>query len=357
MNVENPTQTAELVEALRLSVQQNCDIADARHSGDYQMCTYLMKMRELFRWEQGLGFGERLPKDDVGDWLVAREARWEEVAEREFVPVRVNGDGFDPFDNEAINRAIAPMKLVYSGGLVQGGRPNFYLARLECHEERVRDFALWISDRELARGLYAPPAMNRGRAIFLRREALRRYLWETYEIWGWSRPDNALARAFASYPFERDVEVAVEWMAENELAAAREHEIGEYEAGCLLGDDWNRMLLALAHTPAEIQARAIRDLIADCSRTLPTLVAQGEPASIHFLIGNFSNMRKSLSPALLRGYQDWVEGRTNSAELSRIAQRGADHWRALAREMLAIFRREPADLPATIRQQVEQNTF
>ena len=54
-------------------VQHNCDIADARHGADYGMCTYLLKMRELYRWEQGLAFDAHLPKEAVGDWLVERE--------------------------------------------------------------------------------------------------------------------------------------------------------------------------------------------------------------------------------------------------------------------------------------------
>ena len=42
------------MQALIESVQHNCDIVDARHGSDYGICTYLMKMRELFRWQQRL---------------------------------------------------------------------------------------------------------------------------------------------------------------------------------------------------------------------------------------------------------------------------------------------------------------
>ena len=38
---------AELVAA----VQTNCDIADARHARDVSLCTYLLGMREFYRWE------------------------------------------------------------------------------------------------------------------------------------------------------------------------------------------------------------------------------------------------------------------------------------------------------------------
>ena len=60
-------------------MQRNCDIADAQHGGDYTLCVYLMKMREYFRWEAGLPFNARLPKDEVGEWLTAREGLWESL--------------------------------------------------------------------------------------------------------------------------------------------------------------------------------------------------------------------------------------------------------------------------------------
>ena len=44
------------------AVQKNCHISDARHGTDYGLCTYLMKMREYFRWEQGLGFEATLKR-------------------------------------------------------------------------------------------------------------------------------------------------------------------------------------------------------------------------------------------------------------------------------------------------------
>ncbi|HSP01523.1 MAG TPA: hypothetical protein VLN90_08695, partial [Thioalkalivibrio sp.] len=42
-------QNAQLSD-LRQSVQRNCDIADARHAGNDTLCTYLLKMREFYRW-------------------------------------------------------------------------------------------------------------------------------------------------------------------------------------------------------------------------------------------------------------------------------------------------------------------
>ncbi|HIP53491.1 MAG TPA: hypothetical protein EYH03_05720, partial [Chromatiales bacterium] len=267
------------VERLQKAVQRNCDIADAQWGAEYGLCTYLMKMREYFRWERGMDYHERLPKDEVGDWLVAREQLWEGLQGEEFKPLQVDGECFDPFDTEAINRKLTPQGLVYSGGIGGSGRSHFFLAWLErC--EMPEGFSLYVAGRELARDLSSPPAMNCGQAIFVRRESLRRMLWEKLENWRWSRPDNALGRAFACYDFERDLNTALDAMADAEMETILLHERGEYEAGRLLGGRWNDMVLSLAHTPGELMARAVRDHLADCRMTLPRLVERGQDASI-----------------------------------------------------------------------------
>ena len=72
------------MQALIEAVQHNCDIVDARHGSDYGICTYLLKMRELYRWECGLPLGARLEKDEVGDWLTARESHLGALEQAEF---------------------------------------------------------------------------------------------------------------------------------------------------------------------------------------------------------------------------------------------------------------------------------
>ena len=162
---------------------------------------------------------------------------------------------------------------------------------------------------EYARDLTAPPAMTCGDTIFLRRESLRRLLWEKLESWRWNRPDNALGRAFACYDFEGALDDSLDAMTDREIQAVLLHEQGEYEVGCRFGEAWNRMLLDLIQTPAEIMARAVRDHLADCLVTLPALAETGDAPSLHFYLGNLSHMRRAIFPALEAAYDDWLAGR------------------------------------------------
>ena len=74
-------------EQLVSTVQKNCHVSDARYAGNYSMCTFLLKMREYYRWEQGYAPHAKLPHQEVGEWLQAREKLWEELEEESFAPL------------------------------------------------------------------------------------------------------------------------------------------------------------------------------------------------------------------------------------------------------------------------------
>jgi hypothetical protein len=321
---------------LSQQVQRNCHIVDANHATDYGLCIYLIKMREFYRWESSQGFTDSLPQQAVGEWLERREELWEQLREEDFAPLEIDGKRFDPFDNQAINQALQPHGLAYSGGLGRAARPHFFLGELE-RRELISDAQLLVVGREYARDLAAPPAMSRDETIFLRRESLRRMLWEKLENWRWSKADNPMARAFACYDFENDLEGALEAMTEVEISGVINHERGETLVGEELGDEWNEMLQDLADTPAELMARAIRDHWADCAQTLPALIRQNHPPSLHFYAGSLGGMRKELFPGLLAGYEAWfADGSTTPLE--EITRQGQQHWPQLARELLEIWR-------------------
>jgi hypothetical protein len=338
------------------TVQHNCHISDARHGADYSLCIYLMKMREYYRWEQRLPYGAALEKDAVGAWLQAREQLWEDLEDAALVPLSIDGQAFDPYDADGINQALAPHGLVYSGGLGNRAKPHFFLAELEQREDSG-GYEVFVAASEYARDLTAPPAMTRGSSIFLRRESLSRMLWEKLEGWRWSRPDNALGRAFACYDFDADLEGSLAAMTDREIDNALMHEQGECQAGQILGDDaWNAMLLDLAQTPAELMARAVRDHLADCLVTLPRIadkldadadVGKGV-AALHFYLGNLTDMRKSIFPALADAYAGWLAD-GGIASLREVAERGRGHWQRLGLDMIALHRAAGAEAAGRIR--------
>ncbi len=323
---------------LSQTVQHNCHIADALYAGDYTLCIYLLKMREFYRWERGLPYNSLLENQSVGEWLREREQLWNSLENNEFEPVIIDDEKFDPFDTDAINRALKPYELVYSGGLGLKTKPHFFLGKLHQHQE-VNDYSVYISSNEYARDLTAPPAMALGQTIFIRRESLKRMLWEKLEEWRWNKPANAMARAIKHYDFNTDVDAALDNMTENELQSALLHEIGEVEAGQWLGEDWEKMLAELPRSKTEIMLRALRDHLADALSTLPSLLEHDQVASLHFYFANLNAMRKHMYPSLLAAYHQWYEN-GNIKPLKQQVSQGRDHWQALAENALELYRKQ-----------------
>jgi hypothetical protein len=321
------------LESLSATVQHNCHISDALHARDYTLCVYLLKMREYYRWEKGYSFKETLPSAAVGDWVTAREQLWEQLEASAFEPVRVGKLRYDPFDTEQINQVLLPQGLVYSAGYGGNARPHFFLGKL-LRDERFASYTILISEKEYARDLTAPPGMSMQKTIFIRRESLRRMLWEKIEESHWYQCDNAMARAMAHYDFEHNLEAALDQMTDNEIEAVILHEIGEVLAGEMLGEAWHEMLAALPHSRAELMARAVRDHLADCLSTLPGLLETGHPAQLHFYFANMKAMRRELFPSLLDAYQTWQTHGDIDALKAQV-RHGRAHWEQLALQLLA----------------------
>jgi hypothetical protein len=316
------------------AVQHNCDVSDARFAGDYGLCTFLLKMREYYRWENELPFAQALPKDELGDWLKAREQQWEGIATEDFAPLPMARGALDPFDAEGANRELLPQGCVYGAGYGRFGKPVFYLGRLLRVEERA-GFTVLVSSCEYARELAAPPAMLQGRTIFLRVESVRRYLWEKIEEWQWRKQDNAMARALAAYDFITDTEFALHRMAENEMETMILHEVGEARAGELLGEAWRELTLSVTCTKREPVARAVRDVLADCLSTLPTLLQRANLPALHFYFATFDAPRRQLFPQALEAYESFLRDGALGA-LWQVVQEGEEHWLATARGLLAL---------------------
>lgn len=320
---------------LAARVQHNCHISDAQYAGNYTLCIFLLKMREYYRWEQGIPLSHPLPKTPLGDWLVEREARWNELENEDFSNLPIDGDSLDPFDNAAINQRLIPRGYVYSGGYGVYHKPCFFLARLERVENR-NGATLHLSAQELARDLAAPPAMLQNGNIFIRRESLRRFIWEKIEEQGQRNNDEtAMARTLRHYD-NLDVEATLDAMTENEIETLILHETGENIAHELLGDAWEEMLLDLPRSRNEFLLRAMRDNFADCAATLPTLIERKNSAALHFYFANLTGMRKEIFPAIVDAYHHWLDSGSLSA-LQNTCERGRRHWQNAMRDALQRF--------------------
>jgi hypothetical protein len=328
--------TPAAIEALRAAVQANSDIADARHAGDLPLCQFLLQMRELYRWQQGLDFATVPARDALGPWLAEREAAWAEIEQLPFGPLPLGDAAVDAFDLDVINERLNPQGWVYGAGWVDVGRPGFFLARLLQFEPGSP--AVQHCGREVARGLFAPPAaLQGGRTIVLRRDALARWLWMLWEGFALQRPAGAFAtlmRAHAVHDSASFIAVLPR-LVDLAVGVLLWHERGEAQAATWLEPGWAALRSATVDRRTTLQLRAVRDLIADCSLTLPALLDHGPPAAMHFWFATFEGMRALLHPALGEAYAAWQSG-DGGAALRAACEVGKTRFGALALELLAM---------------------
>lgn len=339
------------LKSLSENIQHNCHISDALYAGHYTMCIFLLKMREYYRWEKGFPLSQSLPRKDVGNWLTAREDFWNELDDQPFAPITLNNEDFDPFASRAINAYLNPLGYVYSGGVGLFHKPYFFLGKLEKQESH-HGINLLVSSEEYARDLIAPPAMLLDDTVFIRKESLRRAIWERIEEWRLKkRQDTPMARALTWYQVQQnmddDMEAVLDHLTNHETEAVFLHESGEAMVSNLLGPQWEELLASLPRSRAELLARAVRDHLADCLSTLPVLLETENTPSLHFYFANFTGMRRELFPEAFGAYQCWVDSGSLSS-LKRICDSGREHWQETAQQILSLYRAQTDDLEQSI---------
>ena len=159
------------------AVQRNCDLADAHHAREKSLCTYLLGMREYFRWAAELPLGAAPERAQLGQWIARQEQNWDllrDTGASSFSSLPL-GTGIDPFDEASVNEHLDGHGLVYGAGFGLFGAPLFFLATRDS--EVLRDGArVIVAGPELARGVTAPPAASRDGTVIVRLDALRRWL-------------------------------------------------------------------------------------------------------------------------------------------------------------------------------------
>lgn len=317
------------------AVRRNCNISDARHAREMTMCNYLLEMRELYRWESGVPYGVPPPRAQVGAWLSKRESLWEELEDAEYVSLPLEHSSHKPFAIDKVNAWLSAYGLYYGAGIGRFGKPHFYVGEV-FRSERRDGLEILICDREYARDLSTVPSALQGDSVIVRRESVRRYLWERIEYWGAKDRPGAVQSAFDSYGIKRDQAAAFDRMLADETESLILHELGEHMAGAQLGDGWHDMLAACNSKRAEITIRAVRDLWADTVSTLPALIERNAETSLHLWFANFKGMRLELFPSLVSAYQHWRRSGDAGVMRERVAASVA-HWREIALLFLGLF--------------------
>jgi hypothetical protein len=321
-------------------IQRNCDISDAQHGGVFSVCGLALRLRDLYKWEQGMGPWAEEDPAALLEWIGKREQYWESVAGLEYNRLALSDPKVDPFDEEAVNSVLAPHGLYYGAGYARGLKPTFFLALIEDRWE-IDGCSVYGLGRELARDLLTLPALSQGRTILLRRESARRFLWDQI--------------SFVAPSGRRALDAALDacGLADHRPAALRErlgellavqeglhlhHELGEILDPHFGRDHWREIIAAFPLTRVEILARHVKDLLADThsSGTLRHVCGRRSTAGLALYLAFADRLTKALFPRLGPCFDEFLQTR-DWAAVERAVEAGHSEARRHADVLLSAY--------------------
>lgn len=292
-------------------IQRNCDISDARHGGVFSVCGLALRLRDLYKWEQGLEPWAEEDSAALLEWIGNREQYWESLAGSEYELLVLADRQVDPFDEETVNSVLGAHGLYYGAGYARGLKPTFFLAAVEDRRE-IDGCRVYGLGRELARDLLTLPALSKGRTIQLRRESARRVLWDQISFVAPSGR-RALTAALNACGLVDHRPGALCGRLDELLAVQEElhlhHELGEIQDPHFGRDLWREMVAAFPLTRVEFLARHVKDLLADTSPsgTLRQVCRSRSTAGLALYLAFADRLTKALFSGLEACFDEFLQ--------------------------------------------------
>ena len=297
-------------------IQYNCDISDARDHGIYSMCTMVLKLRNLYKWEKGLQPWEEPETADLLSWIEEKENYWATIAEESYRPLSAGGRRLGPLDLEEINGALQNGPLLYGAGYGRSMKAIFFLAEIAA-ERREEGCPVTVLGKERAREMASPFAMAQDGRIIIRREALRFFLWDQLqEVRSSCR--KSLVFALRGYGVIRDgridrdlLRAKLDTMVDEEMDLFIYHEVGEILQGVFTSSTLQAVVGRFPGTVIEFVGRAIKDILADTHpRGLLAYVVRGRrESSLGLYLTFLDGLRSQLFPEITEAWRLFVADR------------------------------------------------
>jgi hypothetical protein len=299
------------LDSIASQVLENCSISDSRHAGLYSICGLALRLRDLYKWEKGLDPWIEKESSEILDWIGEKEEQWDRLAKRDFDEIRISGGIYDPFDVGGINAVLEPEGLLYGAGYVHSLKPTFFLAYLEDKKE-IEGCTVYILGRELARDLFTVPALSQDDCILVRKESAKLLLWDQMFFIKKSG-QLALRYGLENYGLNaQDPEGLHSNLARISAAEMQTyiyHELGEVKDTVFERDLWRKIIATFPHSPTELLARTVKDVLADTNKygTLQYIVRERKTASLAFYVAFLDGLRKELFPEIIEAFREFTQ--------------------------------------------------
>lgn len=304
------TQKETLIE----DIQHNCNISDARDHGIYSMCTMVLKLRNLYKWERDIEPWEEPEPGDLLDWIDTKENYWESLANEPFRQLGINGQTYSPIESEAVNAVFREDKLVYGAGYGRSMKAVFFVAE-ELEQRRVEGLPVSIMGRERAKEMASPFAMAQEGAVYIRREPLRYFLWDQIQELR-SSCRGSFRHGLNLYGLLTDNQLdqakfkeKLDYIVDQEMDIFIYHEVGELLQDTLDSTTLQKIIATFPGTVIELVCRSIKDILADThpKGLIAHIMHQRQQTSLSFYVGFLDGMRKELFPEIFHAWSQFID--------------------------------------------------
>ncbi len=297
-------------------IQHNCSISDARDHGIYTMCTMVLKLRNLYKWENQLEPWQEPETADLLDWIEAKENYWQTIAEESYRPLNMNGCTYLPDDSPSINAYFNDKQMVYGAGYGRSMKAVFFLAD-KLEQRSVTGIPVIILGKERAKEMASPFAMAQDGVIFIRKESLRFFLWDSIqELRSSSR--SSFRHALELYGLLQDGQLhqqrfkdTLDTIVDTELDLFIYHEVGEVLQTTFTSLTLQKIISRFPGSVYELVSRSIKDILADThpGGLLSHLISEKIESSLSFYVGFLDGLRKKLFPEIIDAEQKFHNDR------------------------------------------------
>lgn len=301
------------LQTLMKTIQHNCTISDAKDCGIYSICTLVLKLRNLYKWEQEMPPWQEPEPTVLLDWIEAKENFWEPLGKESFHFLPCNGNNLDPWDTDKINSVLGGTDLVYGSGYGRAMKAVFFLAK-KIKEESVEGCPVVILGQEQARELASPFASLQNGVITIRREPLRFFIWDhIQDIRASCRTPihytlNAYGMLDDGKINQQACRDSLDYMVDREIPIFIYHEVGEKMQTTLDSFTLKKIVASFPESAVEFVSRTIKDILADTHPLgmINFIIREKRSASLGLYVGFLDGLRKLLFPEISDAFQRFV---------------------------------------------------
>jgi len=293
------------IEQLVKGVRRNCDISDARDHGVYSMCSMILKLRNLYKWEHHIQPWTEPEPADLLDWIDGKETYWETIAHESFQSLFLAEKEIAPHDLGQVNRLLGAETLLYGAGHGRSMKAVFFLA--DILEKRLVDGCqVYILGKEYAKEMASPVALVQDNLIIIRRESLRYFLWDQVQELR-SSCRKSFQQVLEHYHLQKDgtfdhdsFKATLDTMVDEELDLFIYHEIGETLETSFDQVTFQSVISRFPSSVIEFICRAVKDLLADTHPrgVLSHIISEKKDSTLGLYLGFLDGLREKLFPEI-----------------------------------------------------------